>query len=57
MPNVEKQVEGIKIAKPILLVGGIYYMVIPFISTFLADRAEHSEKLDKIIHSKPQHHK
>ena len=52
MPNLEKQVEGIKIAKPILLVGGIYYIIIPFISTFLADRAEHSEKFDRLMHKK-----
>ena len=52
LPNLEKQVEGIKIAKPILIVGGIYYMVIPFVSTFLADIAEHNPKLD--IHHKPK---
>jgi len=46
LPNVEKQIEGIRIAKPILLVGGIYYMIIPFISTFLADIADHNPKLD-----------
>jgi hypothetical protein len=39
-PKLDKYVEGIKIAKPILIVGGIYYIVIPFVSTFLADRAE-----------------
>ena len=50
-PNLEKQVEGIKIAKPILIVGGIYYMLIPFISTFLADIADHNPKLD-IPHKK-----
>lgn len=44
MPNLEKQVEGIKIAKPILLVGGIYYIVIPFISTFLAEFADKNTK-------------
>lgn len=33
-PNLDKQVEGIKIAKPIILVGCVYYMLIPFISTF-----------------------
>ncbi|MCI1273089.1 MAG: hypothetical protein LKG27_01490 [Clostridiaceae bacterium] len=37
--KLDKYVEGIKIAKPILILGGIYYLVIPFISTFLADRA------------------
>lgn len=46
LPNLEKQVEGFKIAKPILIVGGIYYMIIPFISTFLADIADHNLKLD-----------
>ena len=35
-----------KIAKPVLLVGCVYYMLIPFISTFLADIADHNPKLD-----------
>ncbi len=38
-PKLDKYIEGIKIAKPILIIGGIYYILIPFISTFLADRA------------------
>lgn len=38
LPNLDKQVEGIKIAKPILLLAGVYYTLIPLISTFLADR-------------------
>ena len=46
LTNLDKQVEGIKIAKPILLVGCVYYMLIPFISTFLADIADHNPKLD-----------
>ena len=50
-PNLDKQIEGIKIAKPILLVGCVYYMLIPFISTFLADIADHNPKLD-IPHKK-----
>lgn len=37
-PKLDKYVEGIKVAKPILILGGTYYIVIPFISTFLADR-------------------
>ena len=53
LPNLEKQIEGFKIAKPILIVGGIYYMVIPFISTFLADIADHNPKLD-LPHKKPK---
>lgn len=38
-PKLDKYTEGIKIAKPILIIGGIYYILIPIISTFLADRA------------------
>lgn len=37
-PNLEKQVEGIKIAKPILLVGLIYYILIPLVSAFMSDK-------------------
>lgn len=37
-PKLEKYIEGIKIAKPVLILGSIYYLFIPFISTFLADR-------------------
>ena len=36
--NLDKYIEGIKIVKPALILGGIYYMIVPFISTFLADR-------------------
>lgn len=36
--NLTKQIEGIKIAKPILIAGSIYYIIIPIISTFIADR-------------------
>ena len=38
--NLEKQIQGIKIAKPMLILGSIYYMLIPFISTFLAEKAD-----------------
>lgn len=41
LPNVEKQVEGIRIAKPILIMAGIYYTLIPFLSAFLSEKAEH----------------
>ena len=40
MPNIEKQVEGIRIAKPILIMAGIYYTIIPLISTYLAERID-----------------
>lgn len=46
LPNVEKQVEGIKIAKPMLIMAGIYYALIPFISTFITEKAEHSNKFN-----------
>lgn len=37
-PKLAKYVEGIKIAKPTLIMGGIYYIAVPLISTFFADR-------------------
>ena len=40
LPDIEKYIEGIKIAKPVLILGGIYYILIPVIATFLADRAD-----------------
>lgn len=39
-PKLDKYLEGIKIAKPILIMGCVYYMFIPFISTFLAELAD-----------------
>ena len=38
LSDLEKYVEGIKIAKPAMILGGIYYIIIPLISTFVADR-------------------
>lgn len=43
--NLEKQIQGIKITKPILILGTIYYIIIPFISTFLAEKAD--KRFDK----------
>ncbi|MBR3890265.1 hypothetical protein IKJ53_07100 [bacterium] len=37
-PKLSKYVEGIKIVKPMLLYGGIYYGLIPLVSTFFAER-------------------
>lgn len=37
-PKLAKYLEGLKIVKPALIFGGIYYGIIPFISTFLADK-------------------
>lgn len=42
-PKLEKYIEGIKIAKPVLIMGGIYYIIIPLISTFLADRMSNNK--------------
>jgi len=36
--KLSKYVEGIKIAKPTILYAGVYYTVIPLVSTFLAER-------------------
>lgn len=46
-PKLGKYIEGIKIAKPALILGGIYYIAIPVISTFLADRFDYKNR-DKI---------
>ena len=40
LPGLERYVEGIKIAKPVLILGGIYYILIPVIATFFAERAD-----------------
>ena len=41
--NLSKQVQGIKIAKPFLILGTIYYILIPLVSTFLAEKANNSK--------------
>ena len=38
--NLAKQIQGIKIAKPFLILGTIYYILIPFISTLLAEKVD-----------------
>ena len=43
-PKLSKYLEGIKIAKPILIMGVTYYTLIPIISTFLADKLSNSKK-------------
>ena len=43
-PKLEKYVEGIKIAKPLLILGTVYYGAIPFVSTFLAERLDNKQK-------------
>ena len=37
-PKLDKYIEGIKIAKPALIMGSIYYCAIPVVSTFFAER-------------------
>lgn len=44
-PKLEKYVEGIRVAKPALILGGIYYIIIPVISTFLADRFDKNKPI------------
>lgn len=39
-PNLKKYIDGFKIAKPVLIMGIIYYLFIPIISTFLAERVD-----------------
>ena len=39
-PKLAKYVEGIKIAKPTLIMGSIYYLTIPLVSTFWAERID-----------------
>lgn len=48
--NLSKYVEGIKIAKPTLILGTIYYAFIPILSTFLADRVK--TKNNNLSHNK-----
>ena len=36
-PKLDKYLEGIKIAKPVLILGGLYYIVAPVVSTALAE--------------------
>jgi len=38
--NLHKYIEGIHIAKAALLLGGIYYIIIPIISTFISDKID-----------------
>ncbi len=37
-PNLKKYIDGFRIAKPVLILGTMYYAVIPAISTFLGER-------------------
>lgn len=37
-PDLDKYIKGINVAKPALILGGIYYIIIPVLSTFFAER-------------------
>ena len=43
-PKLEKYLEGIKVVKPAMILGGIYYVAIPVISTFLSDRVDNKNQ-------------
>lgn len=45
-PNLTKYINGFKIAKPVIILGTMYYAVIPLISTFLAERVAKIVKSD-----------
>ncbi len=36
--KLDKYIEGIRVAKPVLILGSVYYILIPFVSTFLAEK-------------------
>lgn len=36
--NLNTYLEGIRVAKPVMILGAMYYIVIPLVSTFFADR-------------------
>lgn len=46
-PKLAKYLEGIKVVKPAMILGGIYYVAIPVISTFLADRFGNNNPVKK----------
>ena len=45
-PNLKKYIDGFKIAKPVLIMGAVYYLLIPVISTYFAER------FDKLFNKK-----
>lgn len=48
-PDLGKYLEGIRVTKSVLILGGIYYIIIPILSTFFAERIEKKigEKFNK----------
>lgn len=43
-PKLSKYVEGIQIAKPVLIMGTVYYIAIPLVSTILAEQTEKKKR-------------
>ena len=43
-PKLDKYVEGIRVVKPVLILGTLYYIFIPLISTFMADRLSNKSR-------------
>ena len=39
-PNIDKCIEGLNILRPALIFGGIYYVVLPIFSTYMAERID-----------------
>lgn len=43
-PNLHKYLNGIKVMKPILILGTLYYIAVPMLSTFWADKLAHTKQ-------------
>ena len=46
-PNLPKYIEGAKVLKPILILGTLYYTIIPVVSTFLSGKIAHRNEAQK----------
>lgn len=46
-PNLPKYIEGAKVLKPILILGTLYYTIIPVVSTFLSGKIVHRNEAQK----------
>ena len=43
-PKLNTYLEGIRVAKPLIILGAMYYIVIPLLSTFFADKFAKTNK-------------
>lgn len=48
-PKLDKYIDGINVAKPALILGVMYYIFIPLISTYLADRFDKNVQKNKAL--------